>query len=89
MSKTAKQIAVITDWKSDARVFELSEPLDGHKFVIVSAVDAMFSGPETYIFPAVAKGEDWEASDMGELDGSFRGDLNHAEALRNAGYEIA
>ena len=53
--------------------------------VIVSAVVAMFSGPETYIFPANDKGE---ITDWGELDGSFKGDLDHAQALRNAGYEV-
>ena len=51
--------------------------------VVVSAVDAMFSGPETYIFPA---DEDGKVLDWCELDGSFRGALNHDAALINAGY---
>jgi hypothetical protein len=55
------------------------------EFVIVSAVNVPFSGPETYIFPADSDGEvvDWL-----ELDGSYRGGLDHEAALRGAGYEV-
>lgn len=81
-------------WNGDAKLYKMLPPLvatdyDGktvetHEFVIVSAVVAMFSGPETYIFAAT---EDGEAKSYTELDGSFRGGLDHAEALRGAGYE--
>lgn len=54
--------------------------------VIVSAVDVIFTGPETYIFPATPAGE---VADWLELEGSFRGALDHEEALTNAGYAIA
>jgi hypothetical protein len=54
-------------------------------YVIVSAVIAMFSGPETYIFPTTETGE---ILNWGELDGSYRGGLNHDTALLNAGYEL-
>lgn len=52
--------------------------------VLVSAADT-YTGPETYMFPADAGGNvlDWM-----ELDGSFRGELDHERALRNAGYEV-
>lgn len=87
------------DWKSDARLYrcdpffkdeeydhDKEEYVDvEHEYVIVSAVNTMFSGPETYIFPAV---KDGRAKDMLELNGSFTGSLDHAQALRNAGYEI-
>ena len=53
--------------------------------VIVSATDVMFSGPETYIFPA---NPDGTIASWGELDGSFRGALDHEQALTNAGYSI-
>lgn len=56
-----------------------------HNYVLVSAVNAMFTGPETYIFPAR---KDGAVTDYGELDGSYRGGLSHARALRNAGYKI-
>jgi hypothetical protein len=55
-------------------------------YVIVSAVIAMFSGPETYIFPADSDGT---VKTWGELDGSYRGGLDHEEALRRAGYEVS
>lgn len=54
-------------------------------YVIVSAADVPLSGPETYIFPATAKGE---IDDFGELEGSYRGGLDHRLALENAGYEV-
>ena len=44
-----------------------------------------FRGPETYIFGA---DKDGEILSWMELDGSFRGDLNHREALLKAGYEL-
>lgn len=55
------------------------------EFVIVSAADVIFSGPETYIFGADAEGK---VLDWGELDGSFKGALDHEQALRRAGYEV-
>lgn len=76
--------------KGDAKLFELSSPVEYDeaeetKFVVVSAVIAMYSGAETYIFPA---NEEGEILDWGELDGSFRGGLDHEQALSNAGYEV-
>jgi len=82
-------------WTGDARLYTLLPPLvaidyDGktvetHGFVIVSATVAMFGGPETYIFPAT---EDGRCKSFGELEGSYSGGLDHAEALRGAGYEV-
>lgn len=68
-----------------AYVYRLDPPLDGHEFVRVSAVSVPFSGPETFIFPSDAHGEvlDWH-----QLPGSLKGALDHAAALRGAGYEI-
>lgn len=71
-------------------LYRLDPPLkdnDGnkHQFVVVSAHNVPFSGPETYIFPANVEGTILEWC---ELDGSFRGMLDHAAALRGAGYEI-
>lgn len=81
--------------RGDARLYKLMPPLvtakyddvvETYEFVVVSAADVPYSGPETYIFPADEQGH---VTDWLELDGSFRGSLDHAEALRNAGYEIA
>lgn len=62
------------------------EPADAAEYVLVSAVFAMISGPETYIFAANPEGEVLSWSD---LPGSFQGARNHEEALRGAGYRIA
>ena len=83
--KTAIFIKNIKGRKGDPRLYKLSEPLDQAVFVIVSAVIAPITGPETFIFAANSKGE---VRDWGELDGSFTGALDHEQALKNAGYEI-
>lgn len=79
----------IKGFTGDARLYKLNPPIEydgeSHKYVIVSATNAMFSGPETYIFPADKKGK---IINWGELPGSFQGECNHREALENAGYEI-
>ena len=75
------------------RLYRLDPPINGNdwdgdakgpfEYVVVSAVMATFSGPETYIFPADAEGN---ITDFGELDGSYRGGMSHEKALRDAGY---
>lgn len=84
----------LESWNGDAKLYKMLPPMvatdyddktvETHEFVIVSAVDAMFSGPETYIFSATENGE---AKNYTELYGSFRGGKDHSEALRRAGYE--
>lgn len=81
-------------WTGDARQYRLSAPArfgwreddsGVTEHVIVSATHAMYTGPETYIFPADAEGNLLEWS---EMEGSYRGGLDHAEALRRAGYVV-
>lgn len=67
------------------RTYRVNPPLEGNEYVVVSAVVAMFSGPETYIFPADKNGK---ITSFGELEGSYRGGMSHESALGNAGYEI-
>lgn len=95
--KTATEIGRLKDFTGDARLFRLSEPMPwdydweterdkaSTEFVVVSATNAMFSGPETYIFPANEQGEiiSWS-----ELEGSYKGGLSHRTALLNAGYVV-
>lgn len=87
--KTAKLIKKLKTFSGDAGLYRLSEPMEYEdkttNFVVVSATVAMFSGPETYIFPASRAGA---VVDWGELDGSTKGTLSHASALRNAGFGI-
>lgn len=84
--KTATFVQKLTGWQGDARLYKLSEPLDGFDFVVVSGVNALRTGPETFLFGAR---EDGEVGSWLELDGSFRGRIDHEAALRGAGYEIA
>lgn len=93
--KTATFVRSLAGFTGDARLYMVSPAAeqrdwDGaleatHDYVIVSATTVPFSGPETYIFPATPDGE---VADWGELDGSYRGGLDHEEALRNAGYVV-
>ena len=88
MEKTATFVEEMDDGKE---LYHMEPPLadyseeNTHEFVIVSAVVAMFSGPETYIFPADVSGE---ITDWGELPGSFKGELSVKTALENAGYTV-
>ena len=84
--KTAKFLKQRSKGPAVWRHYQLSEPLEGTEFVVVSASVVPFGAPETYIFPADAAGE---VTDWGELDGSYRGGLDHEKALRNAGYDVA
>ena len=92
--KSATKIKKLKGFSGEAYLYELSEPVtywegsyeergETTNFVVVSAATGL-SGPETFIFPADEEGNvvDWT-----ELGGSFRGGLNHDQALRIAGYE--
>lgn len=78
-------IEKLSGFKGDARLYRLDPALGGYEYVVVSAVVSLYSGPETYIFGANAAGKvlDWE-----DLPGSFRGSLDHVQALECAGYEV-
>ncbi len=84
--KTATFIKKIDNDTSDQKLYKMNPPLDGCEYVVVSGVNAMGTGPETYIFGADSKGKirDWD-----ELDGSFRGSIDHEQALQDAGYGTA
>lgn len=53
-------------------------------FVVTSA-SLVFGTPETFIFPADDEGN---ILDWGEMDGSYRGGLNHERAILGAGWSI-
>ena len=82
-------IKTVRSMVGDGRLFQLSPPMrsegrDPIEFVVVSAVDIAYSGPETYIFEADEYGT---IVNFAELRGSFRGALDHQRALAIAGYE--
>lgn len=69
-------------------VYMCKPPLDGHKYVLVSAVDeklGFYRVYETYIFGCDKNGE---VLDWAELHGSLKDTFSHKEALENAGYVI-
>lgn len=89
--KSATFVRKLPNFRGDARLYVLDPPVlyDDDlrtRYVVVSAANVPSSGPETYIFRANDRGEvlDWT-----ELDGSFRGALDHRKALELAGYAIA
>ena len=94
MGITATKIRDLAGCSGVASLYRISEPIEyGYddsasktEFVVVSAVIAPFSGPETFIFPAT---EDGEAINYLELDGSMRGTLSHEDAIANAGWSLA
>lgn len=79
----ATLVASSVDGMADARVYRVEPPLEGHEHVVVSAVSWFVT--ETYIFPSDGVG----VTGWGELEGSFKGDVDHERALRGAGYEVA
>lgn len=86
----ATLIENLSGWGGEARLYRVDPPMSygdnqQTKYVVVSAVNVMFSGPETYIFPANSNAKilNWL-----ELPGSFRGGLDHTRALEGAGYSI-
>lgn len=93
--KTATFVRACPGFRGDARLYRLSEPMEWEDYegkrececVIVSGVDAFGCGLETYIFPAREDSD--EPLSWAELPGSFRGGIDHAEALRAAGYEVS
>ncbi len=76
----------LPDFQGHAALYRMNPPHEGNEFVIASAANALYSGPETYLFPADADGR---VIGWSELEGSYRGGLSHARALGRAGYSIA
>ena len=76
----------LPDFQGHAALYRMNPPHEGNEFVIASAINALYTGPETHLFPADADGQviDWM-----EMEGSYRGGLSHARALEGAGYSIA
>lgn len=84
--KVATFLKDLDRFTGEAKLYRCKPPLDGAEYVTVSAVVVPYGGgPETYIFKADEHGE---VQDWGELDGSYKGGLDHEEALSNAGYVV-
>ena len=76
----------------DGRVYRVEPPIESqgqeHDYVWVSAIHDQYAH-ETYILPCDADGEVIDGAWGADLDGSYRGGTDHAEALRRGGYEVA
>lgn len=98
MSITAKFERDLSGFTGSAKLWSLSEEVpygfqkddsvecNKTKYVATSATDVMLSGAETFIFPTDENGS---VLDWSEMEGSFRGSLNHEQAILNAGWEIS
>lgn len=80
MSKFATKIKDLSDNKI---LWEVLPRIEGNKYVVTSASNVLFSGPETYMFAADEEGE---IIDWCELPGSYRGSLDHKKCFNNIGY---
>ena len=96
MKTTATFVKDVSEnFTGSAALYQLDPPLEGYAwddeeapkydYVVVSATTAMYGGPETYIFGADDSGN---IQEWGELPGSYKGGLNHVEALEGAGYSV-
>lgn len=89
MKKTAKFIAQLDGWRGNAALYKVTPAMkyknSKTSYVIASAASVLFSGEETYLFPATKNGD---IKDWGELDGGYKGSLCHKTAFKNAGYKI-
>ena len=89
MTGRATLIRALSGFRGEAALYRLDPPMDrdGHpvEWAVVSAAVVPYSGPETYIFEADSTGA---VVDWGELPGSSKGTLQHAEALDEAGYTV-
>lgn len=66
-------------------LWEVLPRIDGHKYVITSASNIEFTGPETYMFASDEKGN---IVDWCELPGSYRGELDHKKCFEYINYKI-
>jgi hypothetical protein len=69
-----------------AALYRLDPPYLCNKYVVASAVEVL-NVPETYLFVSDKNGK---VRDFAELEGSFKGELNHQRALAGCGcgYDI-
>jgi len=81
-NRTARKIKNVNDHQI---LWEVLPRIDGHKYVITSASNVQFTGPETYMF---ASDENGNIVDWCELPGSYRGELDHKKCFEYINYKI-
>lgn len=83
MKKNEKIAIKLKNINGHQILWEVLPRIEGHKYIITSASDVQFSGPETYMF---ASDENGKIIDWCELPGSYRGGLDHKNCFKNIGY---
>lgn len=80
---TATFASKLPHMPGDARLYELSTPLHGYRWVVVATVNLVPGGPATYVLGSSSTGDDladhW-------LPGWLKGTRDHVAALYAAGY---
>lgn len=85
MNKSNKNAFKIKDILHTKILWEVLPRIDGNKYVITSTSSNMITGLETYMFAADEEGN---IIDWGELEGSYRGSLDHKKCFQNIGYSV-
>ena len=85
--KSAVAVKNVKESQGKACLYELSEPLRGYEYVVVSAVKSRLTDRdgETLIFGSDETGK---IKSFLELPGSYNGGMDHQKALNDAGYDI-
>jgi hypothetical protein len=90
MTIKAEFVQELDGWRGDVQLYKLSEPVESPSgemtsHVAVSGIDNEW-GTETYIF---ACDEHRENVDFLEMEGSFRGSIDHEAAIMGAGWVLS
>jgi len=85
--KSALAVKNVKESQGRACLYELSEPLRGYGYVVVSAVKSRLTDRdgETLIFGSDETGK---IKSFLQLPGSYNGGMDHQKALNDAGYDI-
>ena len=98
MKATLEKVLIDKGAMGEMRLYRCEPGGPLPEFVAVSAIawpgaaggethpSLVAAGPETYIFAADQAGN---ITDWMELEGSFKGAMDHEEALLGAGYEVS
>lgn len=82
----ARLVRMLPEQPGGAALYELSSPLSGSGYVIVSSAIIPMAGSETVILPSDADGRVIASV---RLPGSARERLEHEDALSLAGYRLS
>lgn len=81
--RTATYVSEAPNFKTDAILWFLDEPLNGYELIITSIADNLLA-KETMVFGyTLENGVDWSELDV------YLDSPNHKESLSRLGYEIA